>query len=321
MVMVIICSVECSRRPGLGSTAIVLIGVLAALMGCSGGRGWTRSGDSAAGPCPAAPINVVASVDQWGDIVSILGGDCAKVRTILVSSSVDPHDYEPSPADAADFSGCQLVVLNGADYDPWASKMAAAAVPNVPVVSAAKVTDTPDGANPHLWYKPSAVSAVADAVTAELTRLSPSAADYFARQRSTLNRNLAPYNDLIAKIRREATGKSYLATERIFDYMATALGLVNKTPIGYQQAIANGADPAPGDLAAFDAALADHSIAVLIFNPQTEGAVPDRLRAAARRADVPVVAITETVAAKETSFQTWQTDQLRSLARALHVGA
>ena len=39
------------------------------------------------------------SVDQWGDIVSELGGKCANVTTVLASSAVDPHDYEPTPAD------------------------------------------------------------------------------------------------------------------------------------------------------------------------------------------------------------------------------
>ena len=309
------------RLRELGLAATLFLGVPLGSAACSDYWAKTSSGDPAAGPCPTAPVNVVASVDQWGDIVSTLGGNCAKVRTILVSSSVDPHDYEPSPADAGDFAGSQLVVVNGADYDPWASKLAATAVPNVPVVSAAQVTHTPDGANPHLWYRPSAVTALADAVTAELTKLSPSAAGYFAKQRATLTSNLKPYNDLIAKISREASGRSYAATERIFDYMAQAIGLVDKTPPGYRQAAANETDPSPGDLQAFRDVLAGHRIDVLIFNPQTEGAVPDQLRAAAQQAGVPVVAITETVPSKDKSFQSWQMDQLGSLAKALNVSA
>lgn len=306
------------RPRGLALAATLVFGLVASAA-CADYWHSTFTGDPAAGPCPTAPVNVVTSVDQWGDIVSTLGGNCAKVRTILVSSSVDPHDYEPSPADAGDFSGSQLVVVNGADYDPWASKLAATAVPKVPVVSAAKVTNTADGANPHLWYRPSAVIAVADAVTAELTKLSPAGAGYFAKQRSTLNSELKPYNELVAKMTREASGKSYAATERIFDYMAQAIGLVDETPEGYQRAVANETDPSPGDLQAFRDALSGHRIDVLIFNPQTEGAIPDQLRAAAQQARVPVVAITETVPAKEKSFESWQMDQLRSLARALNV--
>ncbi len=102
----------------------------------------------------------------------------------ITERSVDPHDYEPSPADAAPFTGAKLVVVNGAGYDPWASKLAASSAGGAHVVSAAAVTKTPDGANPHLWYLPSAVSAVADAVTAELSKLDPQAGDYFRQRRS-----------------------------------------------------------------------------------------------------------------------------------------
>ena len=319
--MVIVFELTCSRLRELCLAASLVLGAAPVLAGCTNNDSSTHTGASAAGPCPAAPVNVVVSVDQWGDIVATLGGNCAKVKTVLVSSSVDPHDYQPSPADASYFSGSQLVVVNGADYDPWASRLATTTVPKVPLISAAAVTETPDGANPHLWYKPSAVTAVADAVTDELTRLSPSAAGYLATQRRKFTADLKPYNALIAKIKAAATGKSYAATESIFSYMADALGLLDKTPAGYRRAVANETDPSPGDLDAFRTALSGRQIDVLVLNPQTEGALPDQIRTAAQESDVPVVDASETVAARDKSFQSWQIDQLTSLARALNVRA
>ncbi len=260
-------------------------------------------------------------MSQWGDVVSTLGGNCAKVTTALVSSSVDPHDYEPSPSNANSFSHAGLVVVNGAGYDAWATKLAAATAPSAPVVSAAAVTKTPSGANPHLWYSPPAVTIVADAVTAALTKLAPSAADYFARQRSAFTAELKPYTDLIAQIKNDASGKSYAATESVFDYMASALGLVDKTPEGYRRAIANQTDPSPADIEAFRAMLAHRQVDVLIFNPQTQGAVPEKIHATAQQAGVPIVSISETLPSGEVSFQSWQVDQLEKLAKALNVPA
>jgi zinc/manganese transport system substrate-binding protein len=188
-------------------------------------------------------------------------------------------------------------------------------------VDAAAVTKTPDGANPHLWYNPSAVTAVADAVTAELSKLAPPAKDYFAGQRSAFTETLKPYSTLIDKIKSSASGKSYGATEGVFDYMAEAVGLVNKTPQGYQNAAANETDPSPADLDAFRTALAGHQIDVLIYNTQTEGSVPEQIRTAAEQANVPVVNVTETVAPGSKSFESWQVEQLNSLAKALGVQA
>jgi zinc/manganese transport system substrate-binding protein len=264
-------------------------------------------------------VDVAVSVDQWGDVVSQLGGACAVVKTVLVSSSVDPHDYEPSPRDAATFSGARLIVINGAGYDPWALKLAAISAPVAPVVSAADVTKTPDGANPHLWYRPSAVTAVADAVTAELSKIDPQTRAYFADRRVAFTAALQPYTRLISTIKVHAAGKSYAATEGIFNYMADALGLVNKTPQGYQQAAASESDPSPADIQAFLDALAGHRIDVLIYNPQTEGSIPDQIRASAERANVPVITVTETVPQDQTTFAGWQDTQLTKLAKALGV--
>jgi zinc/manganese transport system substrate-binding protein len=269
--------------------------------------------------CPATPANVVVSVDQWGDIVSALGSACANVKTVLASSSVDPHDYEPSPSDAAAFSGAQLVVINGAGYDPWASKLADTSAPHAPVVNAGEVTKTPPGANPHLWYSPSAINAVADAVTAQLSKSVPRAAAFFAAQRSAFAESLQPYTDAIGRIKSAARGRSYAATESIFDYMGEALGLADRTPRGYQRAAVNETEPSPADLGEFSGALAARQIDVLIDNTQTEGPVPGQLRLSAERSGVPIVEVTETVAPGAVSFLGWQVDQLTALAKALNV--
>lgn len=302
-----------------------------ALAGCSGG-GTTSTSTTAAGECPTTPVDVVVSVDQWGDIVSQLGGSCAHVTTLLASSSVDPHDYEPSPADAATFQGAQLVVVNGAHYDEWAAKLAASSAPGAPVIDASVVSgqeahdahgaeaDHNHGeVNPHLWYDPAAVTDVADAVTAELGDLSPAAKDYFGTQRAAFTASMQTYTDTVAKIKAGATGKSYAATEGVFDYLAGAVGLQNKTPAGYQAAANNETDPSPADLDAFLKLLNGKGVDVLIYNTQTEGSVPEQIRTAAQSAGIPVVNVTETVAPGAKSFEAWQVDQLTALAKALGV--
>ncbi|MCV7445296.1 ABC transporter substrate-binding protein [Mycobacterium paraense] len=263
----------------------------------------------------------MVSVDQWGDIVSELGGSCATVRTVLASSSVDPHEYEPSPADAATFAGAKLVVVNGANYDSWADKLAAGSAGGARIVSAAAVTKTPVGANPHLWYLPSAVTAVADAVTAELSRIEPQASTYFSQRRSEFTAAIGPYTGLIDKIKAGAAGKSYAATETVFDYQAQSLGLVNKTPAGYQRASANETDPSPADIDAFRGELAGRRVDVLIYNTQTEGSIPAEIRSAAEQSGVPVVNVTETVPPGQNSFEGWQYAQLSALGKALGVAA
>ncbi|MCH9731906.1 MAG: zinc ABC transporter substrate-binding protein [Actinomycetia bacterium] len=312
-----------SRRPLAGVVTLLALTGSLGLSACSPEKDAENAagGTSAPAPggCAATPVNVAVSVDQWGDIVSELGGECAKVTTVLASSSVDPHEFEPAPADAATFANAQLVVVNGANYDPWASKLAATSAPEAPVVDAAEVTKAAEGANPHLWYSPSAVTAVADAVTAELSTLSPEVKSYFAERRSAFTASMEPYNTLLDAIRARASGRPYAATENVFDYTANDIGLVNMTPPGYQRASANKSDASPADVEAFQRALAEHQIDVLIYNTQTQGSVPEEIRSAADAAGVPVVEATETVPPWATSFEQWQVAQLKALAKALGV--
>ncbi|MDO0974568.1 metal ABC transporter solute-binding protein, Zn/Mn family [Mycolicibacterium frederiksbergense] len=290
-----------------------------------------------AGDCPTEPVEVVVSVDQWGKIVSALAGACADVTTVLSGSSVDPHDFEPTPSDAAAFEGAQLVVINGGHYDEWAAKLAESTAPDAPVVDAMAILtgdheghdheghEEPgheghgDGANPHAWYSPVAVTDVAEAVTAKLTELAPAAGEYFSARNTEFTAAMQPYRDLIAEIKAGATGKSYAATESLFDDMAAELGLANRTPPGYQVASSNESDPSPADLDAFLRLLSDRGVDVLIYNTQTEGSVPQQLRAAAESAGVPVVNVTETPAPGAPTFEAWQVDQLTALAEALGV--
>jgi zinc/manganese transport system substrate-binding protein len=306
------------------SCAFMIVASASVLTGCGSGQ-LSSSAPSTAGAagaprCPAAPVPVVVSVDQWGDIVSQLGGACASVKTVLASSSVDPHDYEPSPADAVSFAGAELVVVNGADYDHWATELAATSASSVPVIDAAVVTRTPEGANPHVWYSPSAVTMFADAVTAELRKINSSAATYFEDRRVAFEAALGPYTRLIGKIRTRSAGGSYAATEGVFDYMAAALGLIDRTPQGYRRGAANESDPSPADIQAFRAVLASRQVDVLIYNIQTEGSIPEQIRTAAAQAGVPVVDVTETVPPGQPSFVGWQVEQLDALGGALGVG-
>ncbi|HET6736053.1 MAG TPA: zinc ABC transporter substrate-binding protein [Mycobacterium sp.] len=310
------------------------------LAACAGGDEQAAP-TAGAGECPTTPVNVVVSVDQWGDIVSELGGQCATVKTVLASSAVDPHDYEPSPSDAAAFQDAQLVVINGGHYDEWAAKLAASSAPNAPVIDALELGGEAGhegegqgheghegeehgdeaGTNPHAWYKPAAVTAVADAVTAEFGKLAPDAAGYFDQRRAAFTESLKPYNEAIDSIKAHASGKSYAATESVFDDMAAAVGLTNRTPEGYALASANETDPSPADLDAFLRLLGDRGVDVLIYNTQTEGSVPEQIRAAADQAGVPVVDVTETVPPGTETFEGWQVDQLNALAKALGVPA
>ncbi|TFV86401.1 zinc ABC transporter substrate-binding protein [Blastococcus sp. CT_GayMR16] len=289
-----------------------------AVAACSGGSddgSTVATGNADA--CPGEVVDVVVSVGQWSDVVRSIGGDCANVTTIVASGAVDPHDFEPGTADLAAFSDADLVVVNGADYDSWAEDAVESQDPAPAVLDVADLVDAPDGADPHLWYEPEAVHAIGPALADELTRASPDAAPFFEERAAAWQAGLRPYLDAVLALGSSVSGRTYAATEPVFDRMAAALGLVDATPEGYRRASSNDSDPAPGDLAAFESALADGSVDVLIYNTQTSGSVPEQLRAAAEAAGVPVVEVSESPPDASGSFIAWQLAQFSDVSDAL----
>lgn len=64
---------------------------------------------------------LVASVNQWGSLATQIGGSCVQVTSLINSTSADPHDYEPTTSDIAALQKADIVLINGAGYDQWAS--------------------------------------------------------------------------------------------------------------------------------------------------------------------------------------------------------
>jgi zinc/manganese transport system substrate-binding protein len=291
--------------------------LLTALSVASAGCATTAPGATAASR--SGVVEVVAAENFWGSLASQLGGAHARVRSIITNPAADPHDYEPTSADATAIHGAQLVIVNGVGYDPWATKLAAAnpAADRVDLTVGDLVGVAPGG-NPHRWYDPDDVRAVIDAITADYRKLDPAHAAYFeARRAAVLDTALKPYFDLIAEIKTDFAGTPVGASESIFAPLATALGLDLRTPASFLDAISEGGEPTAADKVTIDRQIATKQIDVYVYNEQN--ATPDVQEQvnAAKAAGIPVTTITETLAPAGATFQDWQVTQLRALLSAL----
>ena len=160
----------------------------------------TDTADAPRGDCPVEPVSVVATVNQWGQIVEQLGGDCVTVDSIISGSAADPHDYEPTPADSAAFEDADLAVLNGLGYDSWAQRALDQVGDGPAVIVAGDVAGRTTGDNPHIWYSPEAVRAMTEAITgelAQLTPLGPDAGGYLGERFDAWMESLQSYDDAI----------------------------------------------------------------------------------------------------------------------------
>ncbi|MFI5401220.1 MAG: metal ABC transporter solute-binding protein, Zn/Mn family [SAR324 cluster bacterium] len=270
----------------------------------------------AASAAAAAPLRIVAAESVYGDVARQIAGAAVAVTSILGSPTQDPHAYEASPATARQIADADLVIYNGAGYDPWAARLLqgsrSAAREVLPV---AQLMHKRPGDDPHLWYDPAAVLALAQALAEALARLDAAHGDGYRQRLEQFRRSMKPLLDQVAALRGAYAGQAVTATEPVFGYMAQALGL-NMRNGRFQLAVMNGTEPSATAIAGMEKDLRTHAVRVLIYNSQTTEALAQRMRAIALDSGVPVLDITETLPAGKT-YQEWMLAELSALERAL----
>jgi zinc/manganese transport system substrate-binding protein len=261
-------------------------------------------------------IAVAAAENFYGDVAQQIGGDHALVTSIISNPNQDPHFFETSPTVARKIVAGRIVVYNGAGYDPWMETLLKAAPkPGRVSIIAADLVHASLGANPHLWYDPATMPAVARALAAALTAADPAhSTDYAARLKSFLD-SLRPVTKKIAEIRARYSGTPVTSTEPIFGYMARALDLKMRNK-NFQLAVMNDTEPSARDFAKFESDLKTRAVQVLFFNTQASDSLVPRLVSLARIAKIPVVGVTETCP-PNLSYQDWMLRELDQTERAL----
>ena len=299
-----------AARRRIAACAAMLAALALIAAGCGSTQATTAGGK----------VGVVAAENFWGSIARQIGGTHAQVTSIIVNPAQDPHSYEPTTADARTMATAQLAIVNGVGYDPWAPKLLAANPTSGRVIlTMGDRFGLKEGDNPHRWYDPGEVLAVARTIAADLTRLDPANKAYFAKQLTTFDtQGLAQYHSLIHQIRTRYAGVPVGASESIFALQAPSLGLKLITPYSFMKAISEGTEVTAQDTIATENQLTDHQVKVWVYNSQNVTPAVQHLNALARAAHIPIATVTETLSPASASFQQWQVAQLTRLQAALH---
>ena len=297
---------------------LALGGALAALalavVGCS--RGGSGAADASSS---TAVINAVGAENEYANVLGQIGGRYVHVSSILDNPNTDPHTFEASPQVAQEVSSADLIVQNGVGYDSWISRIESAS-PNArrKVIVAQNLLGLPDSTpNPHLWYSPTTMPAVARAMAADLSALQPAHKAYFQANLQRFDSSLTPWLNAIAQFKAAHPGVTAATTEPVADYLLTAMGIRNLTPFSFQAGIMNGAEPAPQDIALENGFFAKHMVKLFAYNQQVVSALTGSIRSNAVKAGVPVVGVYETMPTPGYDYQTWMLAEVNAVEKAV----
>jgi zinc/manganese transport system substrate-binding protein len=167
------------------------------LAGCRSG-----GADAAGAGSPAGlALRVVATTPEVADFVRNIGGvDVAVVQ--IIKPNVDPHEYEPTPADFKAIGEAKVVVENGVGLEHWLDQTIASAGFTGSVVDASRGVPLRKGepgdeearsGDPHIWHDPRNAKIMVANIEKGLAAADPAHADAFSA-------NLASYTTKLDKL-------------------------------------------------------------------------------------------------------------------------
>jgi zinc/manganese transport system substrate-binding protein len=303
-------------RIGPFAAALPLAAVVLAA-GCSSSSAGGTSGS--ASTASDATITAIGAENEYTSVIAQVGGKYVHAEAVESNPNTDPHTYEASPAVAREISSAKLIVQNGLGYDTWATTIENAAPdPSRKVINVQQLLGLPDSTpNPHLWYKPATMPAVANAVASDLAAIQPAHAAYFKANAASFTASLAAWNQAIAAFKAAHPGTPVATTEPVADYMLQAVGADNMTPWAFQADIMNGTDPSPQDVAIEKSLFTQHKVKVFLYNQQVTDSLTDSFITLAQANGIPVVGVYETMPTPGYDYQSWMLAEVNALDKAV----
>ena len=269
-------------------------------VGCSNKQNSAKQSDK---------ISIVTTTNVYSDIAKNIVGKYGTATAIIDKSSVDPHDFDPTTADAKKVAQANIIVANGLGYDSWMNKLAKS-VDKKPVLVGEDLMGLKSGNNPHIWYNLDMPTKYVEYLVKRLSKLDKKHAAYFKE-------NGEKYLAKIDKIKQLAQAnkgdqKPVFVSEPVFDYALQEAGY----KIGdkeFEEAIENGTDPSPKTINEMNNSIKQKKIAFFVNNTQASSSTVKSFVKLAKKNNVPVLNVRETIP-NNTTYLAWMKENYQKLA-------
>ena len=203
---------------------IILTAVLGAVV--AGGCAREQPAGSADGT-KGRILRVVATTTQVADFATNVGGDRIRV-TNLLKPGIDPHDYEPSPADIEAIAHADLVLENGAGLEAWLHDTITNSGFDGPVVDTSqgvRLRRLGGATDPHIWQDPGNAERMAATIERGLAAAQPSAAPAFQANLAAYTKQLQALDAEVQRQVDSLANRKVVTDHDAFGYYLDRYGL------------------------------------------------------------------------------------------------
>ncbi|NRN77498.1 Manganese-binding lipoprotein MntA [Lactobacillus helveticus] len=255
-------------------------------------------------------VSIVTTTNVYADIAKNVAGKYGSVQAIIKNSATDPHDFEPTTADAKKLTNANIIVANGLGYDSWMNKLASS-VSKKPVLVGEDLMGLKKVDNPHIWYDLDMPTKYVNYLVKRLSKLDKKHAAYFKENGDKYLAKIAKVKQ-IAKSADKRNNKPVFVSEPVFDYGLEEAGY----KIGdkeFEEAIENGTDPSPKTINKMTNEIKDKKIAFFVNNTQASSSTVKTFVKLAKENGVPVLNVRETIP-NHMTYLDWMRENYQNLA-------
>ncbi len=223
-------------------------------------------------------INIATTIYPVEYFVSRVGGERIDIVS-LIPPGVEAHDFEPRVSDLIDITRADLLIYNGAEFEPWVERALMAlgddAPPAIESVAllrtdllavgepAGRSGRSNDEFDPHVWLSPLNAMAQVDAIVEALTAIKPGLVNEFRSNGVALTRQL---ESLDLSFRSQLSGcglRTFVTSHAAYGYLADEYGLVQVAVAG----LSPDAEPKPRTLANIANQMSDLGVSHVLIEP------------------------------------------------------
>lgn len=270
------------------------------MVGCSNKQNSTSQSDK---------ISIVTTTNVYSDIAKNIVGKYGTATAIIDKSSVDPHDFDPTTADAKKVAQANIIVANGLGYDSWMNKLAKS-VDKKPVLVGEDLMGLKSGDNPHIWYNLDMPTKYVDYLVKRLSKLDKKHAAYFKENGEKYLAKIDKIKKLVKANKDDQ--KPVFVSEPVFDYalQEASYKIGDKK---FEEAIENGTDPSPKTINEMNNAIKEKKIAFFVNNTQASSSTVKSFVKLAKKNNIPVLNVRETIP-NNTTYLAWMKENYQKLA-------
>lgn len=224
-------------------------------------------------PTDQKKFHITTSFYPLGEIARQIVNDKADV-TVIVPTGVEPHDYEPSPQDRITIQNTDVLIYNGAGFEPWINRI----MPELDAVSVIDVsktisllpateseehtteeTEQLSTFDPHFWLDPQLMQELTQKIASKLIELDPDNNDYYSSNAQNYINELVLLDSQFQTLQ-SCRKKSFVTSHAAFAYLSKRYGLTQIPIAGLSEE-----EPSPARLAEIIKLIKQYDIKYIFF--------------------------------------------------------